>query len=435
MPQGTLLGLLVLATTGIQGIKDLMIAYAYGTTPAADAFQFSYNFLFNIQSVFSSAMITALIPVYISVSQRSGSESAWAVTVLVARRSTYALGIIGAAAWLLFPVIIGTVSGFSADTRAQSITSLDFMLPGLIFGGVAAVFLAAVNAEGRNAFVSAFPSLAAIPVLLMAAVIHLGDAAPKAIYLAWATLGAALLQSAVLYGLLRASRHGKRVDKALIDPEATKRVQNLFLSMVVGSLLFSLTIQVNQYAAANTGPGALATLVNGQKVVAFVAGVASSFISIVFLPRFSYLVAAREKTRIRRELWRVAGWAAVLGVLSVVVVSLAPKSIVELLFQHGRFDAKDTANVAVVLQLAIFQLPFFLVGQVLNQFLLAHHQHKMLTLAVLVMATVCIPTAFVLSSSFGLAGVAVNGALTYAITSVCLLVFVVRHLRAGRTSA
>ncbi len=118
MAQRTLLGLLVLAATGIQGCQR-----------PDDRLCLRHHFLFNIQSVFSSAMITALVPVYISLEQRSGSESAWAATVLIARRSTFALGLIGAAAWVLFPAIVGTVVGFSADTRAQSIASLDFMLP------------------------------------------------------------------------------------------------------------------------------------------------------------------------------------------------------------------------------------------------------------------------------------------------------------------
>ncbi|PYS15444.1 MAG: hypothetical protein DMG15_04955, partial [Acidobacteria bacterium] len=39
----------------------------------------------------------------------------------------------------------------------------------------------------------------------------------------------------------------------------------------------------------------------------------------------------------------------------------------------------DTVSVAIVLQLLVFQLRFFLAGQVLNQSLLAHHNDALLT--------------------------------------------------------
>ena len=430
MRQGILVGILVLTTTGLQGIKDLMIAYAYGTTPAADAFQFAYNFLFNIQSVFSSAMTTALIPVYVSARQHSGRESAWAMTLLVARRSTAALALIAAVAWLIFQGVISTVAGFSADTRAQSLASFNFMLFGLVLSGVAAVFVSAANADGRNAFASLFPSFGAIPVLLTAAMVFRGGADPRAIYLALATLGAALLQFLVLLGFLRASGYSASLDASLIDPASVKRVGKLFVVIVSGSLLLSTTVQVNQYVAANIGPGALATLVNGQKLVALVAAVASNFILVMLLPRFSHLVASGQKSTVLRELLRIVGWSAAAGIVFIVLVSLAPKAIVQLVFQRGQFDANDSVNVAAVLQLAIFQLPFFLVGQVINQYLLAHHQHKLLAFSTLVMAVVCVPMAFVLASSWGLAGVVINGVLVYVITSACLVFFVSRQLRA-----
>src|SRR5262245_57942412 len=233
MTQGVLVGLFVLIATGLQATKDLMIAYAYGTTSAADAFQYAYNFVINIYNVFYSGVITALIPVYVSVKQRSGRESAWAITMKMAQQSTILLCIVGVVAWLLFPAIVGTVGGFSLETRAQSVTSLDFMLVALVLSGVGAVFLSAVNAEGHSAFVSAFPSWAATPVLLTAAALYIGDGTPNALPLAWATLAGAVLQSLVLYAFLRARGYRWKLDNSLVDVEVFKHARKLFFAVVI----------------------------------------------------------------------------------------------------------------------------------------------------------------------------------------------------------
>jgi putative peptidoglycan lipid II flippase len=183
--------------------------------------------------------------------------------------------------------------------------------------------------------------------------------------------------------------------------------------MLLGQILMSFTVIVDQFFAAHLGTGAIAMLNYANRILALILGMGAMAVSRATMPVFSQSHAQGGV-----QLSRIAAhWARLLFVLGIVAAIvgwfLAPWGV-KLLFERGAFTAQDTAVVAGVLRYGLTQLPFYFAGLVFVSYLSSRGLYVwLLWSGVIGLCSKLLGNAFFIPA-YGIGGIAFATAFMYA---------------------
>jgi putative peptidoglycan lipid II flippase len=157
---------------------------------------------------------------------------------------------------------------------------------------------------------------------------------------------------------------------------ALRRIAGLYLPIVLGLVISQIGIVIDSSLASRTGGESIAWMDFATRLIQFPIGMVSAAVSLAILPTLSqYGSASSEQSpisNVKRETSNVKRQASdfqrtlALG-LKMVLMAIIPATIglfvlaapiVALLFQHGNFDAHDTAQTAMALRYYLLGLTF-----------------------------------------------------------------------------
>ncbi|WP_376789679.1 murein biosynthesis integral membrane protein MurJ [Thermoflexus sp.] len=136
---------------------------------------------------------------------------------------------------------------------------------------------------------------------------------------------------------------------------ALLRILQLYSPVVFGLAVNQIAILLSYNLASHTGPNSIAWMRYATTLIQFPLGLIVTAISVAILPRLSRLSVEARQGRESMEAFR----ATLAAGLRMVIVMIVPAAfglyvladpLIDLLFQHGRFTATDTAVVAGVLR-------------------------------------------------------------------------------------
>lgn len=136
---------------------------------------------------------------------------------------------------------------------------------------------------------------------------------------------------------------------------ALLRILQLYSPVVFGLAVNQIAILLSYHLASRTGPNSIAWMRYATTLIQFPLGLIVTAISVAILPRLSRLSVEARHGRESLESFR-ATLAAGLRMVTVLIIPAAfglyvlADPVIDLLFQHGRFTATDTAVVAGVLR-------------------------------------------------------------------------------------
>jgi putative peptidoglycan lipid II flippase len=184
--------------------------------------------------------------------------------------------------------------------------------------------------------------------------------------------------------------------------------------MLLAQIIVTSTELLDQFFALRMGEGVLARFSYAQRIMALVLGLTSVVLGRAMLPVFASVGDLRASFALaQRWAWRFG----VLGTLCAVAVVLTAEWAVMLLFERGAFTAKDTQEVAQILRVLALQLPFYLFGIVLVQWLGAAGKAPWLLIAAVMGLLAKLFGAWVWFDLGG-QGLAASTALKYFITAM-----------------
>ena len=136
---------------------------------------------------------------------------------------------------------------------------------------------------------------------------------------------------------------------------ALLRILQLYSPVVFGLAINQIAILLSYHLASRTGPNSIAWMRYATTLIQFPLGLIVTAISVAILPRLSRLSVEARQGKESMEPFR----ATLVAGLRMVIVLIVPAAFglyvladpaIDLLFQHGRFTATDTAVVAGVLR-------------------------------------------------------------------------------------
>jgi putative peptidoglycan lipid II flippase len=411
------IGVLTLLTKVGSFVKDLAVAYRFGTGDAVDAYLVALVLPTFAINVVANSLNAAFMAVYVEARERRSTAEAGRLFEGVLGLSTVIL--LAATLVLLVapPVALPWLaSGFGPAKLAQTERLFYMLLPIVLLSGMATVYTAALNAAERFALGAVAPML--VPVAVLGALILAGD-----------RVGVDALATGTVVGyLLNVALVARAVSAAGLSvlprwhgwtPEL-RRVVSQYVPVAVGGCLMSGTALVDQAMAAMLAGGSVAALSYGNKVIALFTGLGTMALGTAVLPHFSSMAALAEWAAIRHTLRTWIRLILLTTVPLTVGLVLLSRIVVELAFERGAFSSTDTTAVAFVQRMYVLQIPFYTLGILFVRMLTSLQRNETLLWGTAISFPLKIILNLTLMPVLGVAGIALSTSLVYLASAAYL---------------
>jgi putative peptidoglycan lipid II flippase len=335
--------------------REQIFAALFGAGAAMDAFTAAFRIPNLLRDLFAEgALSTAFVTTFAKTMARDGDAAGWRLANKAATLALVVLGVLCLAGMLWSPQLVATLApGFPAPKAALTVTLTRIMFPFILLVSLAALVMGMLNAKnvfGMPAMASSFFNLGSI----IAGVgigywldPHFG--ARALIGFAIGTLLGGVLQLAVQLPALRRVGYHYRPDLRWRDP-GIRSILLLMGPSVIAASTTQLNVLVNSMFASTLGDGPMSWLSIAFRLMQLPLGLFGVALGTVTLPLLSRLVVAGQRDAFRSELARGMRFAFLLTVPSTIGLMMLAEPIISVLYQHGRFNAWQTAQAAGALR-------------------------------------------------------------------------------------
>jgi putative peptidoglycan lipid II flippase len=336
-------------------VRERAIAHYLGITAEAGAFRAALRIPNLLQNLFGEGVLSAsFIPVYARLRAEGKHDEASRVaravgTLLALVACVLALGGVVFAG----PLVEVLAPGFHGSSRALTVDLVRILFPGVALLVMSAWCLGVLNSH-RKFFLSYVSPVLWNTALITAAIVagrhFAGDDADTVRWIAYgAVIGSGaqfLVQLPTVIALLRSVRPSLAVHEP-----GVRDTLRAFVPVILGRGSVQLSGYVDQVIASFLGEGIVAAMANSQVLAMLPVSLFGMAVSAAELPEMSSATGSADeraevlRTRLRAALRRVV----FLVVPSAVALVAIGGPIVALLFQSGRFDARDVREVWIIL--------------------------------------------------------------------------------------
>lgn len=406
-------------------LRDIMMANTFGLGVSLDNFFIALLIPMFIVTVLCIPLGAAFIPVYLDVKERLSQRAAKMLVPNISFRTTTGLLVICLILYLTGPYLLPLlyVKGSSVD-MGELTELLDIALPILLFSGVVILGNSVLNAHGRAVLTSTAQLV--VPVVAILALFLFGSSYGIKVVMYGMVIGQFI-------NLLMVQFYLKRHDVSLLSPLHLHNKTELsplmvqYAPLVISAFFVSAASPVATFLAMSLPEGGVSALNLGNKVVLFVTGLVGAAISTVMLPYFSSLAAKNHLVSARRELSFFLLIATFVSVPISVALYVWSKEIISLIFAGGSIDAEATLQVSLIMQYAVVQLPFFVCNALLLKFATATKHVITISAVAIVGLLVNIGASMLLMKHMGVAGIALGGSVSVLVSTVLLVLVLVRY--------
>jgi putative peptidoglycan lipid II flippase len=406
-------------------IKELFVAYQFGTASDLDAFLIALTIPSFLLNIIAGSFNSALIPTYIKVREQKGAKSAqqlfagaslWSIGLLILTTSIMLAGVP-----LYLPLL---TKGFSADKLALTYRLLWTISPMLLLTGIGTIWGAVLNAGEKFALVALVPMIT--PILTI--VLLFGLQSWGVFNLVAGMVGGQLIEMLIVGIVLKQQGFSLRPKWYGLNTDLHEVAQQ-YAPAIVGSFLMCSTSLVDQSMAAMLPAGSVAALNYGNRIVTLPIIIASTALSTAVMPYFSKMVASNDWTGIRNSFRHYLLLIFAASVPLTVSIILGSEPIVHALLQRGSFNANDTRVVAQIQSCFALQIPFYIGCMLVVRLISAMRTNQILIVGSACNLVINIGLNYLFMQWLGVAGIALSTSFVYMFSFFFLLFFVLRNLK------
>ncbi len=361
------LAILVSRVLGV--VRNSLFARIFGVSPLTDAYVAAFRIPNLLRDLFAEgALSSAFVPTFSDAMLKGGRERAYRLGNLVLGGITLVTGLLCLAGIVWADGLVSLITrGFGGNVAQVELGGMlaRIMMPILSLVSVSSVLMGMLNAQHRYtapAYAPAMFNVTSIACGVLVLLLHYPERTGVVIWSSGTSLAGLVL---AVYQLPSLQRLGYRVRPRLCgllrDPDV-RRIVRLMAPATVGLAAIQINVFVNTQFAAALGSGPLTYLQNAFRLFYLPVGLFGVALATVTTARASDEAARGDRGAIidrvsdgTRGVWLLALPTAV----GLIVLS---KPVVQLLFQGGKFLAKDTAaTVPIVQAYMLGVLPYSLV--------------------------------------------------------------------------
>jgi putative peptidoglycan lipid II flippase len=337
-------------------VREQVFAYFFGAGAATDAFQIAFRIPNLLRDLFAEgAMSSALVPTYTKVRKERGEAVAWDLVSNVATTLGVVLLIVAVLGIFFSDFLVGAYAPAFREIEGKfgmAVTMTQILWPFLPMVGLAAVWMAILNAREKFGTPALAPSLFNVASILAAFTIcplvaHFFGW-PSIYGMAIGALVGGALQWWIQIPALAREGYRFRFFANWKDPYLGRMI-GLMGAGTFGLAATQINIFVNSLLASSEGDGAVSWLNYAFRLMQFPIGVFGVAISTANLTRVSREAANGDAAAVRESIRTSLRMVFVLTVPSAVGLAFLGIPIISVIYEHGRFQSADTYATALAL--------------------------------------------------------------------------------------
>jgi putative peptidoglycan lipid II flippase len=350
-----IIGVAVMCSRLLGLAREQICAALFGGGGAMDAFTVAFRIPNLLRDLFAEgALSTAFVTTFSKTIARGGDAAAWRLADKVATLAAIVLSVICLLGIVFSAQLVAALApGFDPGKAALTTTLTRIMFPFILLVSLAALVMGMLNAKsvfGMPAMASSFFNIGSIVGgVLLGAWIDPQFGPRALIGLAIGTLIGGALQLGVQLPHLRRLGYHFHPDLAWRDA-GVNAILRLMGPSVIAASTTQFNVLINSMFASTLGDGPIFWLSIAFRLMQLPLGLIGVALGTVTLPLLSRLAVAGDTSAFRGELARAMRLAFLLTVPSAVGLIMLAEPIISVLYQHGRFEAHQTAEAAGALR-------------------------------------------------------------------------------------
>ena len=423
-----IIGLAYVASRMLGILRDMLLGYRFGATSQTDAYYAAFRipdlvFL----GIMSVAFGAAFIPVFGGFLAKGERDAAWRLAnavVVIAMTATVILSVV---AFILADPLMRHVIApdLPPDVMPDAIATMRILLlsPILIGLGIAAKGML----EAQDLFTAPALAPVAYNAAIILAIIFLAPTFGIQGVAIGAIIGAGFHILVQIPTLLKSgarfvpSRHPFRVN-------GVRTVLGLLGPRVIGQAAFQINFIWVTSLANRTGEGRVAAMNYGWQMLMLPHGLIALSISTVIFPRLARLYEQGKREEMSAVFTQALSPLLFLTLPASIGLYEFRVPIVQSIYQHGAFDAYDTALVASAIQFLALGLVFYGLVEVATRMFYAMKDTVTPVVAGVIIIAVNMAIGLALLDSLGHVGLAIGLTASTALEAGILMVVLRRRI-------
>jgi putative peptidoglycan lipid II flippase len=358
-------------------VREQVFAFFFGASREYDAFLTAFRIPNLLRDLLAEgALSAAFVTTFTKELQGKGKARAFHLANLVLNALVILLTVVVIAGiFFAEPIVNAIAYGFDPEKTALAATLTQIMFPFILFVALAALAMGMLNAQEYFALpqsASTFFNITSVVTGLGTAFLLSPDymlalwnqsagattegAARAMIGMAIGTLTGGLVQWLIQMPTLRST--GYRWSPALDwkDP-GFQTVLRLMGPAVIGAAAVQLNVFVNSNFASMLGDRPISWLNYAFRLMQFPIGVFGVAVMAAAVPALSRALSSDDYDSFGKTLTGALELVLLLTLPAAVGLAVLGEPIIRLIYEHGRFEAVDTAATAAALAAYAFGLP------------------------------------------------------------------------------
>jgi putative peptidoglycan lipid II flippase len=346
-----LIGLFTLVSRLLGLLREMAVAWIFGAKDAADAFYVAFRLPNLLRELAAEGSMSAgFIPVFTEYLSTRSRQEARRLANASFTLMCVVLAIVSLIGLLVSPWLVRAIApGFAAHAGKFELTVLltRIMFPYLLFIGLAALTMGVLNS--LKAFRAPALASSAFNICVIAVTVTLAPRLDQpVIAVAIGVLVGGLAQFAVQLPSLAA--HGMSFQWRWTPRHpGLRQMFWLILPTTIGLSVSQVNLVVNTLLASLLPGGSVAYLNYAMRLIQFPLGLFGVAVATAILPTLSSHATLGERSAFRQTTMFGLRLVFFITVPSMVGLIVLREPIVQVLFQHGAFDAQAAAGTASAL--------------------------------------------------------------------------------------
>lgn len=345
--------------------RDIILANYLGAGMISDAFFVAFKLPNLFRSLFAEGAFTsAFVPIFSHKLVGDGREKAIKFAVGAISVLVFCLGIFVVTMELLMPYVVTVLAPGFADDAGK--IELAAFLSRITFPFLLLVSIVSFQSGILNSF-GKFAAPAAAPVILnltmIASVWVFMPVMNTPVYrIACGVTLAGVFEIMWLNLFLR--REGVKIvpQYHILTLLRSEEIRVLFKRIapgILGAGVYQINMMVDTILVSMVGTGAISWLYYANRLQQLPLGVVGAAIGVAVLPVLSRQLKAGDDGQARQTQDKAIEYGAILSIPAAVALIILAEPIINILFQHGKFGALQTAMTAQAVVAYAIGLPVY----------------------------------------------------------------------------
>ncbi len=336
-------------------VREVLFNSLFGTA-AMGLFIIAFRIPNLLRDLFAEgALSTAFVTVFSQRIEKDGEASAWSLAAKMMTIVTIFMSLVSLLGVLFSRQLVGLLApGFAAQDAAFTILLTQIMYPFILLVSLAALVMGMLNSKNiftAPAMASSFFNIGSIAGgVLFGWLIDREFGRNALVGLAAGTLLGGLLQLTTQLPSLRRAGFRFRPDFRWRDP-GIRRILVLMVPSVIAASAVQINVLINTGFAASVGADAVTWLNSAFRLMQLPIGVFGVAVATVTLPVVSRIAAHSDTSEFGPTLGRAMRLAVFLTLPAAVGLWFVAGPVIGLIYEHGKFVARDTLQTGLALQL------------------------------------------------------------------------------------